>query len=317
MKKQRFYYISKYIAICKSIKIAIIFFILFNIFFIKNSYAEIKQSIRVSPIINDLQLVPGEITTIDLTVENLSNSSLGIHAEILGIDETNQKIFTDQRPSSLTKWTTISAPDIILDPLSQKLIPITITTPKDAKQNGYYETIFLTPIISSKNEPTSPVVLTRIGAIILGTIGKLDHNDLAKKVSIKDFKPEKYFFEKTPATLNFFVENKYFTHFTAKPFVTIEPLFGQENTTQLEEKHVLPGASKSWRLQVDQGKSIFYKIRLAVSVGNGKQIFAETWFMVLPYKLILTLIAVFGIACLILFARNRIRKAIMALIEKN
>ncbi len=289
---------------------------LFNCVFTNNSYAA-KQSLRVSPIINDLQLTPGKPTVIDLSVENLNETSLGVHAEVSGFDETSQDLFTDQHPSVLTKWTSISSPDIVLNPLSQKIIEITITPPKDAKQSGYYETVFLTPIVSSKKEPTSPVVLTRIGAVILATVGTSDYNDLAKKVSIQDFKPENYIFEKTPAALTFSVENKYFTHFTAKPFITIKPLFGQEKTILLEEKHILPGTGKSWKFQEAFGKNIFYSAKLAVSIGNGNQILANTWFVVLPYEHILILILLLGIIFFAVFKKDRIKKAILALFGRN
>jgi hypothetical protein len=287
-----------------------------NFSFAGNSHAA-NQSVRVSPIISDLQLIPGKTTTINLNIENLSNAPLGIHMEISGLDETNQNIFTDQHASLLVKWTDIPTRDIILDPLSQKTVMVNITPPKDAKQNGYYETVFLTPITSSQKESTTPVVLTRIGAIVLGTIGKLNFDDLAKKVAITEFRPEKYISEKSPV-ISFSVANKYFTHFTAKPFLTVYPLFGHERTTLLEEKHVLPGGSKNWQFQADFGKNIFYKIKLAVSVGNGSQIFAETWAVVLPnYKYIFAFIILLLIAGLAVFARSRIKRAAMILIGRK
>jgi hypothetical protein len=320
MNKLQTYHVSKYISIYLSIHNVIIFLALFiavNFLFAGNSYAA-SQSIRVSPIISDLQLFPGKTTVINLNVENLSNSPIGIHTEISGLDETNQNIFTDLHPSVLTQWTTVSVPDVILDPLSQKPITVNITVPKNAKQNGYYETIFLTPIISSQKQPSAPIVLTRIGAIILGTVGKLNYDDLAKKVGIVDFRPEKYISEKSPVAISFSVENKYFTHFTAKPFLVIKPLFGQENTSLLEEKHVLPGTTKSWEFQASLKKNIFYRARLAVSVGNGEQILSETWFVVLPhYKKILASILIFLIICVLLFAGNRFKKAVKMLFGKN
>jgi len=319
MKRQGFYTTSKHIQIYKNINKAIVFLaflILTNCLFTTKSYA-IKQSLQISPIINDIQLIPDQLTVINLSVKNLSDAPLGIHAEISGFDETNQNIFTDQHPSVLTEWTSIATPEIILDPLSQKYIPITINTPKDAKPSGYYETIFLSPIVSSQKQPSSPVILTRVGAIVLATIGKPNYNDLAKKVIIQDFRPSEYFLEKSPATLSFSVENKYFTHFTAKPFITIKPLFGQEHTSLLEEKHILPGTDKTWQFQTTIGKNIFYRATLAVSVGNGNQVLADTWFIVLPYKAVLLLILILGIFYFVIFKRQRIIKAIEILIGKN
>lgn len=317
MKKYKNYPISKYIARSINIKHIIIFCLLLMPFcslFATSSYAA-GQHMKVSPVISDLQLIPGQPTIIDLSVENLSDSPLGIHAQISGVDETGQDVFANQKPSPLISWTNISEPDIILDPNSQKSITVIIAPPQDAKEGGYYETIFLTPIVSSQKEPTKPVVLSRVGSIIMATIGKLNYNDLAKKVSIKDFKPEKFILDKSPATLNFSVENKYFTHFTAKPFITLRPLLGQEETTLLEEKRVLPGTTRSWQFKAKTEKCIFYRAELAVSVGEGHQILARTWIIMLPYKLILTILLLIGISYLILFKRNRIKKAIRTLLK--
>jgi len=319
MKKQYFNHISNYIQIYKYVNKLIVFaalLTLLNHCFTSKIFAA-EQSLQISPIISEIQLTPGQKTNINLSVENLSNAPLGIHAEISGLDETSQNIFTDQRPSILTKWTSIAASDIILDPLSQKDISVTIDTPKDAKQGGYYETVFLSPIVNSQKQPTSPIVITRIGAIVLATIGKLNYSDLAKKVNIQDFKPSSYVLEKSPANLSFSVENKYFTHFTAKPFITIKPLFGQEQTTLLEEKHILPGTNKGWTFQTPLGKNIFYQAKLAVSVGNGNQVLADTWFIVLPYRSILALIIILGIFYLVIFKRNRIKKAVEILLGKD
>jgi hypothetical protein len=79
----------------------------------------------------------------------------------------------------------------------------------------------------------------------------------------------------------------------------------------------LPGTNKDWTFQTSLGKNIFYQARLAVSVGNGNQVLAETWFIVLPYKSILTLIIILGILCFAIFRRERIKKAIRILLGKN
>ena len=319
MKKQHFCPTSIHIQISNKVTKDIIFLLFLTLtscLFATKSYA-IKQSLQVFPIINEIQLTPGQSTVINLSIENLSDAPLGIHAEISGLDETNQNIFTDQHPSILIKWTSIATPEIILDPLSQKDIPVIINPPKDAKPSGYYETIFLSPIVNSQKQPEAPVILTRVGAIILATVGKPDYNDLARKVNVRDLRPSAYFLEKSPVTLSFSVENKYFTHFTAKPFITIKPLFGQEQTSLLEEKHILPGTNKNWQFRTKIGKSIFYQAKLAVSVGNGNQVLADTWFIVLPYKSVLLLILVLGIFYLAIFRKQRIIKAIEILIGKN
>lgn len=273
------------------------------------------QSLRVTPIINDLKLTPGKPTSFTITVENISPNPVGIHAELSGFDITGDTPLIEQKPSAMVPWTHLNKEDILLGGNEKKTITVTITPPSSAKQNGYYETIFLTPILHQQITASSPIILSRIGVLVLGTIGNLDDSDLAKKVSIQNFTPSQTIRNSFPDTISFAVANNYFTHFDAKPFITITPLFGTAQTTELIDKHVLPGGSRTWQYQpTPVAPNIFYQMHLAVSVGGGKQIFADTWFVVLPYKLLLIIIFA-AILFIATFKRHHLKKFITVLLH--
>lgn len=274
------------------------------------------QSLRVTPIINDLQLTSGKATTFPVTIENLSSDPVGIHSEISGYDQIGEVPIYEQKQSAIINWTQLFKEDILLPPNSKKIITVTITPPAHLGPSGYYETIFLTPIVNQEIHPGAPIILSRVGVLVLGTIGTLNYNDLAKKVTINDFSPSHQIVNSFPKTISFTVSNYYFTHFDAKPFLTITPLFGKPQTTLIEDKHVLPGSARIWQYQpINEMPNIFYTIHLAVSVGGGKQVFADTWFFILPYKLIIIVLVLATVLYLVIFKRRRLKKALAILLK--
>lgn len=273
------------------------------------------QSLKVTPIINDLKLTPGKTMTFDLTIQNLSKNPIGIHADISGYDQIGEKPLYEQKPSAIINWTRLSRQDLLLPPHSSQSITVTITPPAHLPPSGYYETIFLTPIVNQEFIPGSPIILSRVGTLILATTGNPNYDDMAKKVSVSNISPSYTIVNAFPKTVSFSVANNYFTHVDAKPFLTITPLFGKPQTVLLPDKHVLPGSERIWQYQPSTHFSnVFYQIHLAVSVGNGKQVIADTWFIALPYIFILAII----IIVIFFFAtvrRNRIKKFFTVLLR--
>lgn len=302
------------------VTILLLIFSLTSCFVIRNSIAYAQtvplQSLRVYPIINDLQLISGKPTTFPVTIQNLSVDPVGIHTQLSGYDQIGEVPLYEQKQSAIINWTKVSKTDILIPPHSKKAITVTIIPPSHLGPNGYYETIFLTPIVNQETTPDSPIILSRVGVLVLGTIGTLNYNDLAKKVTITEFSPSHEIVNAFPKTIAFTVNNYYFTHFDAKPFLTITPLFGKPQTTLLEDKHVLPGSTRIWQIKIpSETPNIFYQIHLAVSVGGGKQVIANTWFVVLPYKLIIIVCIIVAILYLAIFKWKRVKKFIKILLK--
>lgn len=250
-----------------------------------------KQNLSITPIIQEITLIPNTAYSYPLLITNLADKPMGIHIDINGFDPTQEgsQGFTPQA-SPLVSWTTISEKDTIIPPLSQKQLMITITPSIDAKERGYYETFTITPFISQQQTVKTPLVLTRFIGVVFATVGTVHYDDLAKKVTIQKFDPTKIIFGQTKANLSLQVRNAYFTHFIAKPFLSITPLFGAKRTVTLEEKHIFPGSTRSWDISLPlPTQYIFYKATIAVFVGNGNQILAQTYFFVLPQQVLIAL----------------------------
>jgi hypothetical protein len=274
------------------------------------------QSLRVTPVINDLKLIPGKTTTFKIYIENISNNPVGIHVEINGNDVLGDTPISSQKTSAMVNWTNLSTTDLILGGKQIKSFIVSIKPPDNTGQSGYYETFFLTPMLHQQETASSPIILSRIGILVLGTIGNLNYNDLAKKVVIQNFTPSVKILNSFPQQISFTVSNNYFSHFDAKPFLTITPLFGNPQTTLLIDKHVLPGSERIWYYQPDIPKTnIFYQMHLAVSIGGGKQIFANTWFIVLPYKPVLFLLIIAILLYIAITKHKRMKKFLKILLH--
>lgn len=276
-----------------------------------------KQALSIDPAVSDIQLIPGQTTSYQLTVTNLSTKPLGIGTALSDIDGLNTNPQQMQQTAPMIGWTHLSDTNIIIGPQEKKQITVTITPPLSSHNGGYYEAIFLTPIVSNQQGPNEPIILSRIGTLVFATVGTLNYEDLQKKVHVVDFKPTQAVFENNTVSLSFSVTNNYFTHFTAKPFLTITPLlFGAGKTTLLEEKHILPGKTRTWGIPATaQFGHIIYKAHLAVFVGDGKQLDADTLIIVLPYKPLLIIIFVLLILLIYIKKRANINRALEILIN--
>jgi hypothetical protein len=198
-----------------------------------------RQYLRVSPIISELKITPGRQTSFNLTIENLSESPLGIHAELSNLLDAESEN-TPEETSPLISWTRLSENDFIVDAKGERTIRVNINPPKDMKEGGYYEVIYFTPFVSGQNQREKPVILSRIGALIFATHGELDYRNLREKVSVASFKPEEFIISKPEVLLDLKVKNNYFTHFTAKPVITVTRIFGEVRGLKLRKSVYFP-----------------------------------------------------------------------------
>lgn len=274
------------------------------------------ESLQVSPAIENITITPGITTSYSLTITNTADRPLGIHADATGFPTPEDGKEDSVMQSPLISWISIDPVDTIFAPQEEKTITITITPPSTIKKGGYYAAIFLTPFISKQQQPNIPLILTRVGTLLLAQYGDTDYTNLKEKAVVKDFSFDKIIAEKTPFAFNFTVKNAYFTHFTAKPYVTITPLFGKSQTIPLSEKHILPGKSKVWNDSLrPHDFSFFYTVHLAVSVGSGNYISADTWFVVIPGFHLILLTAILIFLGFVATFHKRARKALFILLK--
>lgn len=264
------------------------------------------QSLRISPIISQINLIAGQQATYAITIENLANKPLGIHANLSDFIDNSS---TTTLPK-LAQWIHLSQTDLLIDPGKKTIITVTINPPNNIKDGGYYAVIFFTPFISQQKDIHKPIVLSKIGALVLATKGGLNYKNISEKTLISNFHIGSS--NKFPVFVDFAVTNNYFTHFSAKPFLTISPLLGQEQIISLAEKHILPSQTKTWseKIYPNISNAIFYKASLAVSVGQGSYIYSSVqYFFIFPLKTFFVGLSAIILVLLFFIYHKRVRKA--------
>jgi len=295
-------------------------FILYSLLHIFNipvsAQEKIKPLLRISPILLNIALSPGKTYAYKVTVENLTDISLPLHAELDRLDssdEENVLQFSSQE-SPFLSWISIDKKELIIEPQSTQSTVVTITIPKTVPIGGYYAIIFFQPLFPNiKNAPTE--IQAKIGLPILANIGVGPSKE--KKGEITTFSFGKFLYEKPDLTLHLRVKNTSLYHFSAKPFIQFHPIIGEVKTQPIEEKIILPGKSRSWNnsLEINHRSYGLYKVVAAVSTGEGQQINRSTYLLFFPLKKTILILFFVFLGVFIFKKRKRFKKALQSLVK--
>lgn len=270
-----------------------------------------KQMIRVSPVILKVKLEPGTTQNYQIKVENLLDAPMPLKASAEGFDASDEEygvtVLDQPQASPLMDWISLDEKDAILPARTSRDFNIKIAVPGKVPIGGYYAMIFFTPVF-----PNVPVS-SKIGVLALANIGVQEKN----KAEIVTFDFDKALFEKGPIQTTIRVKNTSLNYFTAKPSLTIKPLFGQELTFELEEKTILPGKIRRWQRAFDLGNLYggIYTAKLSVSLGNGDYIYSTARFLGFPVKKALATTLIVAMLLYVLRYRKRVIKALRELIS--
>ncbi len=289
------------------------------LFFILNSttaYAA-KQTIRVSPVIINLQLSPGKTLSQKVTIENLTSTPLPLRASLNDFvtgGEDGGYVFADTKTNPLLKWIKLSDDEFILSPKEKKKITMTIKMPSSIPVGGYYGILFFEPVVQSV-VTNATQVHTKVGVLMLANLGVPDNG--GKKADILTFTPQQLSQDGTiPFTLR--VQNTSLNFFTAKPILTLTPILSTKKQTApiyLEEKLIFPDKVRRWtddQTMHDLSPNI-YKVHLAVSTGNGNTVITDRYFVVFPLIKFLVRLGIFLIIIFLIIKRKRLGKVANAL----
>jgi hypothetical protein len=276
------------------------------------------QILSVNPAIIDTKIERGKEQNYQITIKNLLKEPLGISSALGTFQaQDEEEINPNRHPNDLSKYSEISPKQIIIEPGKSQTFRLSVKTPKDLKEGGYYEAAFFTPFFSKVLSSNSPTVLSRVGVIVLGTNGDMNYKDLQKKTDIKSFGFDRLIYDKSQIDTVFKVSNSYFTHFNAKPFITVSPIFGNTQRYEMQDKKILPGKIRSWNERLNlQNATFFNRATLAVSVGQGNYIYKSAYFFVLPVKPILFIILITLLALIFRLRRKQFSEA-LRIIQKG
>ena len=280
-------------------------------FFNKQALAAGNKMIRVTPIMFEVNLKPGQESTYKMDVENLLPSPLGLslNLQALNASDEDNGITFDPLPenSPLIKWIKLPEKDFLFSENSKKTIEFTISIPRNVKEGSYNSVLFLTPMYSKMINKNLPTVLSRLGALIFVNIGIPQETAAQNKAKIVDFYFGGILDTGKEQKMTLRVQNIFPFTLSTKANIEIDSFSGKR-TLELIDKRILASKIRRWQQAVNLPIG-FYKATAAVSVGGGQQIFKSTYFMVFPLKIITEILVLVIILYLIYRFRKRIKKA--------
>jgi hypothetical protein len=270
-----------------------------------------SQILRISPIVLKVLLDPGTTQTQTITVENLLDTPLPIRISVEGFDAPGEEggIQTSSQAAPLTSWISLDTSEALVPAKRTRAFEARVVVPATVPIGGYGAMIFFSPVLPGKT------VAAKIGVVVLANVGVAF--DKKNTGDITEFRFDKQLYQEGPVKATIRVKNTSLNYFTAKPSLTIKPLFGEEKIFELEEKTILPGKTRRWQKPLDVGnlRGVIYQAHLRVSLEQGDSVSAAQTFYGLPFtKIMLSALAV-AITLYGIVFRGRAIKALRLLIK--
>jgi len=296
----------------------IIIFLFLGMFLAPNEtlaqVTDYTKMVKVTPVILDINLKPGQEQDYDLKIENLLNQPLGIGLNMETLDATDEvsgMVFGKPHTNSpFVSWISLSEKQFIIAEKEAKTIKVSVKIPKEAKDGSYTSVIFITPFVSKPLDGASPSVVSRVGILALANIGT------PKEILIKDMaKILNFNFQSQQNKLKTVVrvQNTFNFNLSTKAKITLSPLiFGKKEIIKLDDKRILAGKTRKWEVPLNLKPGI-YQANLAVSIGGGRQIYKNTLLTVPSFYAFIPYLIIVFIVVVIILLRKRLKTALFIL----
>lgn len=278
--------------------------------------------IRISPLIIPISLSPGSAITQDITIENLTADPMPATATVENFEETDDTGTLLPQPPDMTggmaSWISFESPDLLLAPNGKSTLKVRINVPSTVPLGGYYTMVYITPSLIVR-DTQGPRIIPKIGVLFLSSIGVPPEDIRKPRATITGFSILPFITQQNPLTVSLRANNISLSHISAKPVLTITPLWGSDQQIPLQEKIIFPGKSRFWKNQIviAQQNRIFYTAQLRFSTGEGQIISRKTIFLFFPWQPMAAIISMLITGLLFFRGRKRIYLAFLELIGKS
>lgn len=252
---------------------------------------------------------PYELTLYAATVDFAAEGEAG-QSRLIPILETG----ASTTAASLAHWIDVPSGPVTVGRERSAEIPFSIRIPADASPGGHYAAILVgTQPPTGPGEGASIRVSSFVSSLILVTV----KGQIVERGAIRDFYPERRFYQKPAVNLILRFENMGTTHIQPQGDVSIYDLWGRrvaEIPVNQESSfgNVLPGSVRrfefSW--EGNPGISTFGRYRAVATLAFGKDAretaTKETSFWIIPLAPLGILGAAFGILALCAFLAIRV-----------
>lgn len=251
----------------------------------------------------ELRAAPGEVIQATVRIRNSSTEQMPIGTVfedfILGEDGSTPIPLNEETSSrwSMSDWVTISPANQIIPAGKSAVVNVVVNIPQDALAGGHYGMALHSPQSDIQAETSQSSINQRVGTLIYLMV----EGNINEEAFIRDFNFPK-FTEYGPVPYSFLVENVSDIHIHPQIGIEIYNIFGQKiDNINVENKNVFPFTPRSFEGTWDRVWGLGrYNARVVMSYGqDSKVVIAQTFFWLLPIKIVisilLTILALIGI----------------------
>jgi hypothetical protein len=274
------------------------------------------QGLEISPPLLELNVNPGQTTTFEIHLRNITKGPLitkgSIDDFIAEGEEGQAKLLIDKNaepsPYSFKTWAQPIA-DLSVAPQELKTAQITLQVPKDASPGGHYGVVRFSGV-APELEGTGVSLSASIGTLVLINVS----GDVKKKASLEEFATEQHgkkkgFFENGPITFVERIRNQGTVHVKPVGTIRVTNMFGKETqvfTVNDKGGNILPNSVRRFEQQLGK-KNLFGKYTVEANIQyEGQNISGKISFWVIPYRLLALVLG--GLIVLAVFLRLAIKR---------
>lgn len=260
--------------------------------------AQSVRTMTVSPPRVELKLDPGE--TAEGVIKLINDSNEAITFDVVMQDfivDNNQGVPNILPPDALSNkysastWIGLDSQQVTVPAGTRQELSYYVQVPQDAKPGGHYAAVIYSPVAQDQGaQGSGSQVTSQIGTLFYVTV----NGPVSEKADVTLFDGPR-FSEYGPVEIATQVRNLGDNHITPKGYISISNMFGKQSYVQeLTSRNIFPETGLNYQNELGK-KWMFgrYKAELLGSYGanNNQPLTAAFYFWVIPWKLLLALVA--------------------------
>lgn len=298
-------------------KTLFVFFLLFTCHLSLVTQVKAQSALGLTAIPPRLEIEgdPGQVVTKEIKVRNESLQNRVVYTTIkdfivsddsgtpLQLEDTDLETNPDLNRWTASSWIHISPTKLQLKPGETKSLTLTVIVPDNALPGGHYSMILHSPQNEVALDETGAAIQTNVGTLVYITVA----GDITENARIEKFTAPK-FSEYGPIDIDTTVYNLSDVHISPIGQITIKNWLG--GTTQkivLNPINIFPYTSRDITSTLSR-RWLFGRYQAQLEAGYGTQgnlLAATLYFWVIPWRLLLLLIAFVAILFTLVYLLRR------------
>lgn len=247
---------------------------------VKITLAQTQQrlTLSVSPPLFDIQIEPGQETTLPIRLKNSGDEqlSISITTQDFTYGNTQQENYfpldPSQRLANITSWLTFSENQVLLEKDQAKTIIVALKIPTSAPAGGYYGAVALTTQELQTTPGVGTAIRGQINTLILTSVGE----ESSRIGKLNNLQASFYNLQKE-IPVSFEVHSLGTTHLIPILSVKLYNWLGETVSETTPKIHpILPNFGRKYQEQISRaGLSPFYTIKAIFTDQEGEKVISK------------------------------------------